>query len=114
MDTVNPIRLRRIAKGMTQSELASAAGISQQLMSKLESGKINLKPEKAVEFAEILGCRPAELIPALALSPQPETKNLQELRLLTLYRELKPDQQIVISNMAELMANQNDNRATAN
>jgi hypothetical protein len=82
-------------------------------MSKLESGKINLKPEKAVEFSAILDCRPAELMPALALSPQPETKNVQELSLLTLFRGLAPEQQDTIFNLAEIMAHQNQSRATA-
>jgi len=107
MQSVSPLRLRRIAKGMTQADLAEAAGISQQLLSKLESGKINMKPEKAVLFAEILDCRPAELMPALAMTPQPETQNLQELKLLTYYRSLTPDQQQTIYSLAEVMANQN-------
>lgn len=114
METVNPLRLRRLAKGMTQADLAKAAGISQQLLSKLESGKIRISAPKAVQFAELLDCRPAELLPALAMSPQPETKNTRELMLLEMFRSLNDEQQDILYNLASLMVSKEKQSAAAN
>lgn len=104
MRAVNPLRLRRISKAMTQSELASRAGISQQLLSKLEGGIIQLKVDKAIELAEILGCRPAEIMPALALSPQPDTENAREIELLTLWRALDDRDKDTVFHLAGILA----------
>ena len=90
MTQTNPLRLRRIAKGMTQSAVAAAAGVSQQFLSKLENGRAQINAEKATLFAGILGCRPAELLPALTLTPQPDTEGVMELELLMLFRRLSP------------------------
>ena len=107
MKYANPLRLRRIAKGLTQSDVAQAAGISQQLMSKLEAGRIKLGPEKAVVFSDILDCRPAELIPALALTPQPETQTIQELELLVMFRTFSGEQRTILFGLAEIITRQN-------
>lgn len=89
MDPTNSLRLRRIQRGMTQAALASAIGVKQQLMSKLEKGLIAISPERAQTLAAILGCKAIDLLPAFASQPTPE--GAEEAELLHLYRALTPD-----------------------
>lgn len=86
MTATSPLRLRRITSGLTQAELAHRAQVSQQLLSKIEQGARTLRPDMAQTLAKALGCRPAELLPELALTPQPDTENTRELELLELFR----------------------------
>lgn len=44
----------RVARGFTQVELSSATGISQALLSKAESGKVELSPERRETLAAVL------------------------------------------------------------
>ncbi len=96
----NPLKFKRIGAGMTQAALASAAGISQQLMSKLESGLIDLKPERAQEFAKILGCSAIELLPAFQTDPATEQ---QEVEMLRIYRDLDPSNQDMLVQFARTL-----------
>lgn len=62
---VTRIRLLRERNGLTRSDVAEAVGISPSYYSMLEYGTKDvgkLPLEKAIRLAEILGCRPEELI----------------------------------------------------
>jgi transcriptional regulator with XRE-family HTH domain len=48
------IKTRRIKKGMTQFDLAEAAGSNQDHISKVEAGKINMTIEYLNKIAEVL------------------------------------------------------------
>ncbi|TQO18526.1 Zn-dependent peptidase ImmA (M78 family) [Rhodoglobus vestalii] len=48
----------RVARGLSQKDLAVAAGITQGFLSKLEAGAVPLDSEKARVLAEALGVRP--------------------------------------------------------
>lgn len=106
----NPIRLRRIEKGLTQGALAAAAGVSQQMLSKLETGDRTLRFDTPDRFAfvqrlaAILGCRPAEIVPQLALSPQPDVATQDEMQLLVSYRAMPDDRRRILISIATLMA----------
>ena len=57
------IKARRIALGMTQSELAEKAGYADKSMiAKIEKGSIDLPQSKIIAFAEILDIEPGELM----------------------------------------------------
>lgn len=59
--TPSMIALVREAKGWSQRELAAAAGISQAVISKLESGAADLTEERVARLATVLDCPPALL-----------------------------------------------------
>lgn len=53
----------RIAKNMTQDELASAAGISRQTLSKIESGEeVEVKVTTLESLGKALGCSVADFL----------------------------------------------------
>lgn len=57
------IKERRIALGLSQTDLAKRAGYADKSgISKIESGDRDLTPTKLERFAEALGCTPAELM----------------------------------------------------
>lgn len=59
----NNIKTRRIAMGMTQSELAEKAGYADKSMiAKIEKGSIDLPQSKIIAFAQILEVDPGELM----------------------------------------------------
>ncbi|MFF9097628.1 helix-turn-helix transcriptional regulator [Streptomyces sp. NPDC014802] len=62
---VDPIRLnrRRLEKGLSQTALAEAIGVSKQLVSAVCLGKANFSPEKLAKAAEVLGCEVEDLLP---------------------------------------------------
>lgn len=64
-EELSPLARLRIRAGMTQGELAEAAGVHINIVGRLERGERS--PEKmqlitAIAIAEILGCRPEDLI----------------------------------------------------
>ncbi len=60
-DRGDRLRLARVAKGLTQQELAAAAGVSRQAISGLESGKFDPSLEVALAVAGALGVSVEEL-----------------------------------------------------
>lgn len=57
----NFARIRR-EKGLTQEEVETSSGFSQQYLSDLERGKRNPTIVTLFELAQVLGVRPAELL----------------------------------------------------
>jgi Zn-dependent peptidase ImmA (M78 family) len=57
IDTAKPemLALARESRGLTQTQLATKAGLSQAAISKMESGMADLPDERLTQFAEILG-----------------------------------------------------------
>ncbi len=95
------LRLHRISAGMTQSTLAARAGVSQQLLSKLEAGKIAMTPDRAQQFAAILGCHALDLLPAFADRPVPE--GLDETELIRVFRALDARDRACVLQMARVL-----------
>lgn len=58
------IKLLRLNHGMTQQELAEAIGYSggKSMISKIESGKIDLSQSKIKQFADLFGVTPGDLL----------------------------------------------------
>ena len=56
------LRERRRAAGMTQAELAAAAGLSRSYLSEVECGRESISLERAARLADALECRLADLL----------------------------------------------------
>jgi transcriptional regulator with XRE-family HTH domain len=59
----SPLVVFRVAKGLTQAQLAAAAGISTETVSNIERGVYRPLPLTARALAGALGCEPEELVP---------------------------------------------------
>jgi transcriptional regulator with XRE-family HTH domain len=62
------IKEQRIAVGYTQQQLADALGLSRSSAVNIEKGRQHLAVHQLARIADFLGCPPADLIPALAMS----------------------------------------------
>lgn len=60
-------RRRRIAAGLSQTDLAEQAGVSKSQLSDVENGRAGFSPKNLKAIADVLGCT----IPDLLL-PDPE------------------------------------------
>jgi transcriptional regulator with XRE-family HTH domain len=56
------VRIIRELQGMSQNELANAAGIPQSTISAIENDRVNLGVERAKQLARVLKCHPAVLV----------------------------------------------------
>lgn len=53
----NRIKVARAGQGMTQQQLAEAAGVSRQTVNAIESGKFVPSTVLALKMARIFGCK---------------------------------------------------------
>lgn len=58
----NNIKLERVAKRIKQKDMAKTLGITQQYLSKLESGNVDLKMSTLKQIADILDVSIGDLI----------------------------------------------------
>jgi transcriptional regulator with XRE-family HTH domain len=56
------VRRLRLAKGLTQEQLAVLSGFTQQYLSELENGKHNPTVVTLYELSQQLGSTPAEMV----------------------------------------------------
>ena len=99
-------------RGITQSELSKATGISTGNISDWKKGKSFPSAEKLVLISEFLDCSTDYL---LGLSNDPVKNNntdlnANEIAVLKLFRQLNDTQQGILIGRAELMVEENDNR----
>lgn len=80
------VRRRRQARGMTQGDLASAAEIADETVSRIERGRLNPSVAMAERIATALETTLDELIQAKA--PKERKLRPAEARLVTLVRNL--------------------------
>jgi transcriptional regulator with XRE-family HTH domain len=59
----SPLRLRRLSLGLTQAELAEAAGLSREQVARLEVGESEPRLSTIKRLAGALGCDPALIFP---------------------------------------------------
>lgn len=59
---MNKLKSVRVLKGIKQGEMAEVLGISQQYLSKLESGRVDIKLSMLLKIASILEVPVTELI----------------------------------------------------
>jgi len=75
MDTIakrlgKKIKLARVDKDMSQSDLSQAANIDSSHVGKIERGEINITVETLYRLAESLKCSPAVLLPDIEQIPE--------------------------------------------
>src|ERR1700749_3326711 len=61
------VKLARITAGLTMTELAKGAGVTQPFISQVESGKITPSISTLYRLAQVLGIAPSALLPGPAL-----------------------------------------------
>lgn len=62
LDLYKNIKICRLSRGWSQTELAKKAGYSDKSMiSKIENGAVDLSQSQIAKFAEVFGLTPAEL-----------------------------------------------------
>jgi transcriptional regulator with XRE-family HTH domain len=66
------IRLVRESKGLTQDQLATAAGISKSFISEVENGKRNVSAQNLLRIANALGASIEYLMRGVSAAPQQE------------------------------------------
>ncbi|MBO8154787.1 LexA family transcriptional regulator [Thermovirga sp.] len=66
------IRALRQARGMTQKELASLVGISQNYLSQIETGHRRIDVNKLLLIAQALNCKPEDIIKDQSIEPDEE------------------------------------------
>jgi len=59
----SPLAIRRLELGLSQADVAAAAGIYREHLSRLELGKRQPRPQTAEALARALQCDPADLFP---------------------------------------------------
>ena len=64
------IKLTRVDKEMSQSDLAQAANIDSSHIGKIERGEVNITVETLYRLAESLKCSPAALLPEAEQKPE--------------------------------------------
>ena len=84
------VRDIRIAKGVSQGDLAKHLGISQPYLSQIEKGSRKLDAEKIGQIADFLGVPSHELVDYSA----PAHEDVQEL--LEIFERATPEQQQMI------------------
>lgn len=93
------IRLLRKAHKMSQTELAEKVGYADKTMiSHVENGRVDLPRSKIIQFAEVLGVTPSELMGDVNNDLSPD-----EHRLLELFRALNDEGQDLLFSQAELL-----------
>ena len=67
------LRQIRLAKNLTQAEVAWAAGITQAALSNYENGKRDVPLPALITISRAMGTYPAAVVPGLSLPPGEET-----------------------------------------
>ena len=109
MSVGDNIRHYRTARGMTQTQLATAWGESRQTVYKYESGVVeNISIAKLELIARALGCDPADLAgwkrSCVSVMMQEDTApylTRQEVALLDAWRKAKPKERRIIACILE-------------
>lgn len=83
----------RLSKGLTQSQLAEKAGLSQTYYNEIEKGKKQLNQNRLTALARALDVSPSEILV--------DDDNVERAHLMTLFDQLDPDQQALVRAMAE-------------
>ena len=86
------IRDLRIARGMSQDDLAKAMGYSDRSMiTKIEGGKVDISQKKIVAFAEILGTTPRYLMDGDPVEEELESASEDQQMLFRLAKTAKSE-----------------------
>ena len=102
------LRQARIAKGLTQKDMAAAIGLSHQSIQKYENGDSRLSLSTLAVLRHQLAIEPSDLLPAIRTDGTAVADPLASmgqtiigLRLANLFGRMRPDQQQSLLNVAK-------------
>ncbi len=96
------IRAARLARGMTQADLAASVGVSRSAVAQWETDRAGQVRGNIARIAAILGVSADHLVSGQA-SGDPQPSDATELALLRLYRECDPgDRQLLLRTAVRL------------
>lgn len=102
------LRQARIAKGLTQKDMAASVGLSHQAIQKYENGESRLSLSTLAQLRQQLGIEAADLLPAIRADGTAVADPLASmgqsiigLRLANLFGRMRPDQQQSLLNVAK-------------
>ena len=58
----NPLAMRRVAAGLTQTQLAELAGVKRKQIAMLEAGQVIPRRNNAIKISQALGCEPEDIV----------------------------------------------------
>lgn len=58
----NPLAMRRVAAGLTQTQLAELAGVKRKQIAMLEAGQVIPRRNTAIKISQALGCEPEDIV----------------------------------------------------
>lgn len=102
------LRQARVAKGLTQKDLAASIGLSHQAVQKYESGESRLSLSTLARLRQHLGIEASDLLPvirpdgtAVADPLAGMAQSITGLRLANLFSRMRPNQQQSLLNVAK-------------
>lgn len=94
----NRVREWRKARGISQTELAEAIGVTYPMISGFETGKRDLTLIYMRSMARVLGVTPADLLNA---DDNPHGTTAESQRLIAAYQNAAPNERAAIMGVAE-------------
>ena len=101
------LRQARIRLGLTQTDLATAAGISFQQIQKYERGDNRIAISTLARLRPVLGIEAVDLLPPLRQDGSAIPDPLAGLSLAKLFGQMLPQQQTALLEMAKAVTSAN-------
>lgn len=98
------IRRLRQERGITQEELAGEVGVSRSAVAQWETGRAGQLTGNLARIADVLGVGLEQLTHGRIKRSNPQAGNADELALLRLYRESRPDDRQLLLRTARRLA----------
>lgn len=98
------IRRLRSDRGITQEELAGEVGVSRSAVAQWETGRAGQLTGNLARIADVLGVNLDQLTHGRIKRNNPQAGNADELTLLRLYRECRPDDRQLLLRTARRLA----------
>ena len=98
------IRAARLARGMTQADLAAEVGVSRSAVAQWETERSGQVRGNLTRIAAVLAVSVEQLLSGRTYTPEPTAENATELALLRLYRACTDDDRAFLLRTATRLA----------
>lgn len=99
------LRERRLAKGMTQTQLGEAVGLSFQQVQKYEKGTNRMGASRLQQFASILGCDVSDFFDTPECTAEGQKLDRRALQIAAEMNRLSPEMQQNVLNIVRSLPN---------